>query len=213
MIRDRVSYRLAQFRRDESGTVLVEYAIVITIFLALFFALIDFGRLSFSYVMAQKATERAVREAVVRTPICAGVPTTNTRGSIDGDTEEFGFGASCNIASGLCTAAADVSCSMAANTADALAIWAQVAPLLPTNATRENLLITYAFDENLGFLGGPYTPVVTVEIQNLDFEFVTPFGALLTLSGSSTSDTNGDTFAFPSMSASLPAEVLQTGDT
>lgn len=208
-----LAYRLRRFRRDDSGAVLVEYAIVMIIFLTLLFGLIDFGRLSFSYVMAQKATERAVREAVVRTPICGGLPELNERGDTGGTADTYGFGASCNAASGLCAPVAEVSCTAAVGTADAIAIWDEVAPLLPTNATQANLLFRYAQDPDLGFLGGPYTPVVTAELQNLDFEFVTPLGALFALTGAQTNDTPGQDFAFPSMSASLPAEILQTGDT
>ena len=207
----RCKRHLRGFARDEGGAVLVEYGIVMALFLLLLFGLIDFGRLGFSYVMAQKATERAVREAVVRTPVCAGVPTLNERGPLDGSATMYRFGASCSIGSGLCADPGTFSCNAGVQTAASEAIWAEVSPLLPTNATRQNLVFRYEFDENLGFLGGPYTPVVTVELTDLDFQFVTPLGALAALAGITGQSTLGVDFAFPSMSASLPAEILLDG--
>lgn len=205
-----ITQRLA-FWRDESGAALVEYALVMSVFLFLLFGLIDFGRLGFSYVMAQKATERAVREAVVRTPVCAGVPTVNLRGPLDGEAAMYRFGASCSIEDGLCADSGEVTCT--AQTAGPVSdgIWAEVSPLLPTNARRENLQFTYSFDSNLGFLGGPYTPVVTVQLTGLDFEFVTPLGALAAVAGVVSQPDVGSNFSFPSMSASLPAEILLDG--
>ena len=58
--------------RDESGTTLVELAIVLPVFLLLFLGLIDFGRLGQEYVMAEKAMQLAARTAVVRPAACAG---------------------------------------------------------------------------------------------------------------------------------------------
>ena len=194
--------------RDEDGAVIVEFAIVAPLLLLLTFGMIDFGRLGFSYVMAQKATEMAVRAAVVRAPVCTGLPTVNQRGTLSGLLSGLQFGASCNAASGLCATSATVSCTAA----NAPEFWADIAPLMPSNAGPENLKVSYAFDPDLGFLGGPYTPYVTVEITDLDFEFVTPLGRLARLAGASDTGTLGEDFAFPSMSASLPAESILIGD-
>lgn len=211
MIISRTSLYLRRFARDESGAGLVEYGLVMSVFLLLLFGLIDYGRLGFSYVMAQKATERAVRQAVVRTPICAGVPEVNSRGPLNGGSSSYRFGASCNIESGLCADAGEVSCTASVISPVSDAIWAEVSPLLPTNATRDNLVFRYSFDPNLGFLGGPYAPIVTVELQNLDFEFVTPLGQLAALAGATGASSLGTNFDFPSMSASMPAEILRDG--
>ena len=56
--------------RDESGASLIEYTIVVVLFLLVFFAILDFGRLGFNWVMTEKAMQRAARIAVVRPPIC-----------------------------------------------------------------------------------------------------------------------------------------------
>ena len=106
--------------RDEDGGTLVEFGVVLSIFLLLVFGLIDFSRLGFSYVMAGKAADRAVRLAVVRPPACAGLPETNDRGTLQGGSELYKFGASCSIDSALCADPGPVSCS--ANSANASSI-------------------------------------------------------------------------------------------
>lgn len=205
------SKRISRFARDEDGATLVELAIVLPVYLLLFFGLIDFCRIGFSYVMAGKATERAVRLAVVRPPLCPDVPTVNLRGTnASGD---IPFGAACNLDQNVCQTVAMQSCSFDSQNAVAGAIWTEVQPLMPTNATPQNLLIRYEHSPDMGFLGGPYTPVVTVEIQNLNFEFVTPLGALIALAGATGFQSVGTDYAFPSMSSSLPAEALFDGDT
>jgi len=196
---------------DEQGGTLVEFAVVLPIFLLMFFGLIDFCRIGFSYVMAGKAADRAVRMAVVLPPACDGLPQTNGRGLLEGGEEQYKFGASCSIDSNLCANAATVSCSAAGSNATAVEIWSEIQSIMPSNATAANLLFTYEFTPAMGFLGGPYTPIVTVEIQNLDFQFVTPLGALATLGGASGQSSLGTNFSFPSMSASLPAEALFDG--
>jgi len=196
------------FFKDEEGSTLVEYGIVMGLFLFLIFGLIDFSRIGFSFVMAQKATEQAVREAAIRTPSCAGLPSVNLRGTLEGATSDLRFGAACSTDANLCASPEPLICTAATGTASATAIWSNIQSLLPTNATPENLQFTYRFDPNLGFLGGPYTPLVTVEVVDLDFEFVTPLGALAGLAGAQGAENLGQDFEFPSMSASLTSEAL-----
>lgn len=199
------------FARSEQGATLVEFALVVPLFLMLAFGVIDFGRLGFSYVMAQKATERAVREAVVRSPVCAGLPQTNARGATSELLSTYRFGTSCQSDPQLCNDPGTFMCTAAEGSATGTEIFAQIEALLPTNATPANLQFTYAFDSNLGFLGGPYTPLVTVELRDLDFEFVTPIGALANLLMVDPSAQIGQSFGFPSMSNSLPGEALIDG--
>ncbi|MDJ0629613.1 MAG: pilus assembly protein [Rhodobacter sp.] len=207
----RARARLDAMMRNEDGGTLVEFGVVLSIFLLLVFGLIDFSRMGFSYVMAGKAADRAVRLAVVRPPACDGLPESNDRGALEGGSELYKFGASCSIDSALCADPGPVSCSADSANATATDIWADVQSLMPSNATAANLLFTYEFTPDMGFLGGPYTPVVTVEIQNLNFEFVTPLGALAALTGATGQQGLGSDFAFPSMSASLPGEALFDG--
>ena len=200
---------IIRFRRDEGGAALVEMGIIMPLFLLLAFGLIDFGRLGFAYVMAQKATEQAVRAAVVRTPACAGVPAATTR-SIGWSLTPYGT--ACSAGDGLCADPGSVSCTAAQSGATGAEIYARITALLPTNATPANLRFGYDYDGNLGFVGGPYTPRVTVEVIDLDFEFVTPIGALATLLGANADGKVGAAIAFPGMSASLSAEILMDGE-
>ncbi|MGL5011399.1 MAG: TadE/TadG family type IV pilus assembly protein [Paracoccaceae bacterium] len=201
-------HQMTRFGRDEAGSVLVEFAVVLSLFLLLLFGFIDFGRMAFSYVAATKATELAVREAVVNGPVCAGLPATNQRGTLNGTATLYQFGTSCNVAAGICRVPTTVTCNGTSQNPTSAAIWAQVRDLMPHNATVQNLRFTYAFDANTGFLGGPYSPTVTVEITDLDFQFISPLGSLARLAGAKGLPDLGKTLGFPGMSTSLPAESL-----
>lgn len=205
--------RLATCWRDESGAALVEFAVVAVVFFLVFFALIDFGRLGFVNVMGNKATEMAARTAIVRPPVCAGVPTRHERGPAEAFIPPR-FGTSCRAAEGVCLDAGTVTClgSEAAagpGAATAAEILARVRPLIPADATLANFRFSYSFDPRLGFLGGPYTPVVTVEFQALPFGFISPIGGLTALA--SPEADIGDPIFNPSFSVSMPGEDLMFG--
>ena len=106
---------------------------------------------------------------------------------------------------------ATVSCAGAAGNATADEIWARVQPLLPPDATIDNLRFEYRFDSNLGFLGGPYTPMVTVEITPPDFQFTSPLGAMAVALGGAGGGL-GTARPYGAFSVSLPAEDLANGD-
>ncbi len=205
--------------RDEGGAALVEFALVLGLFLLLFFALIDFGRLYHHYVMAEKALQIAARTAAVRPAACAGLPETNVRPANPGLTPPR-YGTSCS-GSSVCFAPADVICQGVATNPTAQEIWTRIAPIMPANATVGDLWFRYSYDPDLGFLGGPYVPVLTVELNGaeaadtpLQFAFVSPLGALAGLAaGSASASTLGEQpIAFPRISVSLPAEDLGLGN-
>ena len=219
---------IAQFARSEKGTTLVEFAVCIALFLLILFAVLDFGRLGYNWVVAEKAMQRAVRVAAVRPPICENVPQFNQRA--DPSDDRFGAGTFCREENNLCLNATQ-QCLLSnpdatAPQAEAAAaeIWNLIAPLMPANATNENVLIRYDFDERLGFLGGPYVPMVTAELgsdtdgdgnfTNADddfmFTFISPLSALAAqTTGASNDIPNG--VPFPDISVSLPAEDLNIG--
>jgi len=208
---------------------MVEFAICITLYLLIFFAVLDFGRLAYNWVMAEKAMQRAARIASVRAPICTGVPSTNLRADITDTT--FPSGSVCRASAGLCFAVNPAPCTLSnANAANpeavqtASEIWRTVRPMLPDNATNANVLIRYEFDPQLGFLGGPYTPLITAELvgesndggtfDDFTFTFVTPLSALAAATGAQNTDgipTEGATIPFPAISTTLPAEDLNVG--
>ncbi|WP_170764922.1 TadE/TadG family type IV pilus assembly protein [Ruegeria lacuscaerulensis] len=209
------SHIRAQLRRigqkilwDQSGGVLVEFAIVVSLFLFLFLSLLDFGRLSYSVVNAQKASQLAARIAIVRPPACAGVPATHLRGSSPLSPR---FGTSCSASAGVCDDPQTPMCPGDATNPTASEIWARISPLLPPSATIDNLQFHYDFNSNLGFLGGPYTPMVTVELNLNDFQFVSPLAALANAAGA-TNSTIPMTAGYSNFSVSLPAEDLALGE-
>ncbi len=198
----------SKFPRNQEGGVLVEFALVISLFLFLFMSLLDFGRLSYSGVNAQKAAQLAARIAVVRPPVCAGVPQTHVRGTSPLSPR---FGTSCSASAGVCDDPQTPPCPGVATNPTASEIWTRVSPLLPPSATIDNLQFHYDFNSNLGFLGGPYTPMVTVELNLNDFQFVSPLAALANAAGA-TNSTISSTAGYSNFSVSLPAEDLALGE-
>jgi Flp pilus assembly protein TadG len=206
--------RARRFAGEESGATLVEFGLVLALLLLIAFGIIDFGRLAFHFVAAEKAVEAAARIAAVRPPACSGVALINQRGTVEAGTTPPRYGSSCGAADGVCLDPGNVSCTASASNATATEVWSVVSGTLPIDATIDNVLFRYDYDSDLGFLGGPYVPVVTVELQNLNFTFVSPLSQLAALAvGGATAQTQGlgGTIAFPDLSASLPGEDLAQG--
>lgn len=198
------------FVRDEGGATLVEFAIVISLFLLIFFGLLDFGRLAYHVVMAERSVHAAARIAAVRPPACPGVPEVLTRFNPNISTGDYGD--SCAGGS-ICRDPGVISCVGVATNPTAAEVWAQVRTVLPATASISNLRFTYAYDARLGFLGGPYVPVVTVELEGVMFEFVTPLSALAVVAGATPGGTVGAApVALPNISVSLPGEDLAQGE-
>lgn len=200
-----------RYAREERGGVLVEFAIVISLFFFLFFSLLDFGRLVYTTTLAEKATFLAARLAVVRPAACAGVPDRHTRGPVTPGVTPPRFGTSCRVAADVCATVAPVTCSGNAANPTAAEIWDRIDDILPPGTNISVLQFTYQFDQNLGFLGGPYTPMVTVDLNLPNFQFVSPVGALATAAGASSSSL-GPSATYPDFSVSLPGEDLNSGD-
>jgi Flp pilus assembly protein TadG len=203
------SARFGGFARAEDGAAMVEFSIVCVVFFLIMFALIDFGRLGFAHVSGETALRIAVRTAAVRPAACTGVPDRiMTRGTVPSGTIPPRFGSSCNLASYACQTVATVSCRGSSTNPTAQEVWARVAPLLPAGTTEESLQYTYTQDKQLGYLGGPYVPVLTVELidraksgtQPLTFLFFSPFTAAF------------NPLSLPRFSSSLPAEDLAQGE-
>ncbi|KIC28346.1 TadE/TadG family type IV pilus assembly protein [Leisingera sp. ANG-M6] len=201
---------LRRFRREQNGAALVELGVAIPLFLLLFMGIIDYGRMAFHYVVAERAMNVAARVAAVRPPACAGVPEIHRRDPSANAPLPI-YGTSCRAGPDICLNAGTVTCSGSAANATANEIWALVGGAMPPDATIAALSFSYSYDGSLGFLGGPYVPVVTVELQNQTFEFVSPLGRLAALAGSAGGGALGASVPFPSMSVSLPGEDLALG--
>lgn len=198
-------------RACESGTTLVELALLIPLYLLIFLGIIDFGRMAFHYVSMEKAMQVAARVATVRPPVCPGVPTSNARGTST-VTPAPHFGTKCSAGTGICSDPGVISCSGSMANATANEIWTIVNGTFPNSATAANLLFTYSYNSNLGFLGGPYVPDVTVEVQNLNFEFVNPLGVLVGMATGTAPTSLGNDIPFPALSVTLPGEDLAMGE-
>lgn len=195
------------FWADESGASLVEFALVITLFLFLLVAIIDFGRIGHAWVSANKATQLAARIAAVRPPACAGVPLLNVRGSA---ASPPAFGALCRAGAGVCASPGTITCPGSAANPTAQEIYTAIFPLLPFGTTIGQTRYSYAYDPNMGFLGGPYVPMVTVDLTSVNFTFISQLGGFVTaLTGQAS--TLGTPIRLPGMSVSLPAEDLALG--
>jgi hypothetical protein len=198
----------AELRKNESGSILVEFAVVLPLFLILLFAILDFGQIYLRWILAEKATHLAARLAVVLPPLCPGVPTFNDRSA--GISLDLPFGSSCGEVANLCANPGTISCNGVNAVGDGFDdIFARVSAFLPTQVQPSNLQFTYSF-ANLGFLGGPYVPLVSVELQgDIEVPFITPLGALLqTFYGGGQGLDNP---SMPTMRATLPAEDLIEG--
>ena len=206
------------FWQDESGASLVEFSLVVTLFLFFLFGMVDFGRIGHAWVGANKATQLAARLAAVRPPACAGVPALNVRGTT---TTILNFGSLCRAGSGVCANPGTIRCLGDATNPTAQEIFTAIRPLLPAGTTIRQMRYSYAFDPNLGFLGGPYVPMVTVEFTRRDneaiagetdvpFIFVSQLGFFVSaLTGAAS--TLGQPLVLPRMSVSLPGEDLALG--
>lgn len=216
--------RIRSFLGDERGATMVEFAICIALFLLILFAILDFGRLGYNWVVTEKAMQKAVRIASVRPPVCAGVPLYHARES--GLATTYSAGTLCSTDGGICEQV-NVQCLLSnadGDSADAQAsadeIWTALQNLVPNDATRANILLHYSYDRRLGFIGGPYVPVITAELvgpangggyDDFMFTFVTPLSALAATAGSTSEEQIPGTIPFPDISVTLPAEDMNQG--
>lgn len=209
------AYRLWQgFLAEESGAAMVEFAIVSAVFFLAWFQLLGFGLFASDNLMAEKATQLAARLAVARPAACTGVP---DRILTSGISPAPRFGTNCRAAANTCTAVATVTCAGSTTNATANEIWTRIDPMLPSNVVISDLQFTYVFDAKLGYLGGPYTPMVTVDltmpsIDNTDSPAL--FSLFRVISALAQNAGGGAGFNPPQyrvISISLPAEDLNSG--
>lgn len=201
--------RARSLTRDEDGATLVEFALVISLFLLIFFGLIDFGRLAYHVVTTERAMHLGARIAAVRPPACPGVPLTIALAS--GAPASTDYGTSCNAGGAICQDPGPVSCTGNLANPTAAEVWASVGVVMPPGSDVSNLRFSYTYDARLGFLGGPYVPVVTVEMEDVTFDFVTPLAGLASVAGVSGGSSLATSITLPSMSVSLPGEDLAQG--
>jgi len=206
----------AAWLRDCRGSSAVEFALLLPILLVLTFAIIDFGRLVFEFAMAEKATQRGVRVAIVSDPVA-----TDLR-NFDCMNSTVAPGMACN------TAGADtlpnVSCSKSggsgscSNWTDGFddaaftAIVTQMQGLSP-RIQPENVVIEYR-NTSLGFagqsgVGAPPVVLVTVSLRNMTFNFLA-VDRLINMFASMFGGGMAGSLTMPGFAASLTSEDLRT---
>ncbi len=214
------------FKKAEDGTTMVEFAICIALFLLILFAVLDFGRLGYNWVVTEKAMQQAVRIAAVRTPVCTGVPTYHR--APPGTTTGVTAGDLCRSGPNVCESTLPATCLLSEPepenllaAATATEIWTQIQALMPNDATTSNVFLSYEYDSQLGFLGGPYVPKITVRLvgnaaaggtgyDEFQFTFITPLSALAANASGETNNIPGS-IPFPAISVTLPAEEMNIG--
>jgi hypothetical protein len=203
---------LLRLRADTKGSALVELSVVMPLLLLVILGVLDYGRLYWNESMAQKATAIAVRLAAVRPPACPGVPSTIGAAPLAPGANPPEAGTLCRVG-GVCAVATPPACQLDLNNATAAEIWDRIRFLLPPDAEPANVQLEYTFDGSIGFLGGPFSPIVTSELINLEFSFVSPLGQLAAVAASDGTIANAKalTIPLPSMSASIPGEDMASG--
>jgi len=193
------------FVRDQRGGPLAEFAIVIGLLFVVAIFVFEISRFFMQAAMAEYATHLAVRIAAVRPPVCSDVPDRNERAS----GSEALFGTMCSAASpSPCDDPGTQTCLGTAGNPVVDEIFATIQPLLPAVATPANLQFQYEAT-NLGYLGGPYIPMTSVSLQNLQHEFIVPLGQLFAPWGGG----DGGSGAVPlgPLTAAMPGEDLNVG--
>lgn len=207
MTRHDLTSRALRFIRDESGAAMVEFTMVVGVFFLMLFQIFDFGIFTSNNLLAEKSTQIAARIATVRPAACAGVPDRYARGTASPGPR---FGTSCRAVPNACAMPATVTCAGNTNNPTANEIWARISPLMPSGTQISNLSFIYEADPNLGYLGGPYVPRVTVELTLPAFQLSFPIGALANLAGGGTGGFTGSP-QYQVFSISLPGEDLAAG--
>lgn len=182
--------RLRHLGRDESGTTMIEFTIVFLLFLLVTFGLVEFGHMFWQYNSAAKAAQLGARLAAVSNPVWSGLPDLVDTGT-PGSTWETAYTVTCDGDAGDCS-------SLGAGEYDGEAmgclVFGRATGASPCNTecdpagideylagmcdrfrriAPENVVITYSHT-GLGFAGRPGGPVptITVELKDLDFEFL-----------------------------------------
>lgn len=155
---------------DTEGATLVEFSMIVTLLLLLTFSFVEFGILYFQHNNAQKATQLGAREASTRLMI-TGVEDCWVASNEPAGTEC----ASVNNANGapiVCTGGSSGNCD-STGMAAVITLMQSAYPSLEA----ENIQITFA-PTSLGYVGrGRPVPAITVEVNNITYDYVV-IGAL-----------------------------------
>ncbi len=168
--------------RDQSGAAAVEFALVVLLLVTFIFGAIDLSRMGWDWNRAATATQAGARFAVVNDMVAAELQNFDALGLLNEDgTRVLAPGDdvdSVEINGGepvVCTA---TGCSEGFTKIDDAfdRIVARMQRVHP-GIQPENVVVEYTH-VGLGFAGNPFgsdiSPLVTVSLQDMEFQFVTP---------------------------------------
>jgi Flp pilus assembly pilin Flp len=185
-----------RFIRDERGGPAAEFAMVLPILIIFLLGTIDVGRLMWDWNQAEKATQMGVRYAVATDIVPSDLETYSF--SISGPVlqgepvpETLFPGIICDAPGGtpVCNCVTGGNCNNAyLATVDATAFNNIVDRIndFKLDVAAENVVVKYGYS-GLGFAGDPngsdVAPLVTISLQNLDFQplLTQIFGTTITL--------------------------------
>lgn len=161
-----------RFIQNESGAALVEFTLILMLLLGTTFAVVDIGYALWQWNSAEKATQMAVRKAIVSHPIAAGLE------NFDCNNASVVLGTGCNdpVASTFGTVVCDGATQTCSNgfsysAVEAGKLLTAIQKTYP-RAQAANLVVEYE-DLRLAFVGrGSPVASVTVRLVNMSFEFV-----------------------------------------
>lgn len=169
---------------DRSGASAAEFAMVLPLLILFLFGIIDGGRYLWEVNQAEKATQVGARVAIVTNVISTGLGTQSYVG-IGGLTQGDPIPASA-LGTIMCTRTACTctgTCPTSYATTDAAAFDAIVTRMshMKPDLQADNVRIFYR-GSGLGFAGDPngmeIAPLVTVELNNVQFRPITLFSAV-----------------------------------
>ncbi|MFV0472710.1 MAG: TadE/TadG family type IV pilus assembly protein [Pikeienuella sp.] len=192
-----------RFLGDEAGAATIDYVLLLLPLLALVFFSFQIALAYHFALTAQKAVELGARVAAVRDPVHAALPRTNriAPGRALGDACALGGCLAPEGGPWIC-----VGDDLKEGDCDAAAYGrifdevARVAYLLDPG----DLSVTYSYAE-LGFAGGPFTPIVEVSIRERPFLLQFFFNLAFTSGENESSELN-----LPAVAAAAVAEDMSS---
>ena len=210
----------ATLRRDESGAVFVEVAILLPIIITVLFGSVDLLYAFYQWNAAAKAVEVGARIAAVSDPVATSLNGLSNQAVLNGVAPRGampafivvcdGSAASCNCAgecSGLAANSYDIAAMNrivfgrgSAACGDTTSYYATGMCDVLTSITAANVVVVYQ-QTGLGYAGRPGAPVptITVSLQNMTFRFFFLSSIL------------GKSIPIPAMTTTITAEDLCSG--
>lgn len=168
---------LIRLVKDEHGAVSAEYPIAFVAIFGVFMFAFQVAFAMFELISAEKAAQTGARFAAVRTPINTNVPTENFIAAT-GQLGQWCSLGDCTDPGGPWTCTGDSLASSGCDIEAFKKLWDDMARQ-GFNYEPSDLTVSYQYAA-LGFAGGPFVPMVEVQIETRPFLFSFGLGDDLT---------------------------------